>query len=79
MAGDRKPPSIYKPLRNEKAILAAARQYRRRAAYERELYRKVHDTISSSNETKAHWEAAKTERNAQGERVLMLIETGALK
>lgn len=74
-----KVPSIYQPLRNEKAILAAARQYRRKAAYERGLYRKVRDTISSSYETRTRWEAAKTERNAQGERVLMLIETGALK
>lgn len=61
---------------NEKAVLAACRQYQKRAAFERDLYRKLNDTISSSSETQREWETAKAERNAAGERILMLIETG---
>lgn len=59
-------------LRNEPAILAACRQYKRKASKERELHR----NLPTDEEA---WHQAKAERNAQAERILMLIETGAMK
>lgn len=67
------------PLINQKAVLAACREYRRKAAFERALHRKLHDTLDSDNDTKRQWEAAKAARNAQLERIALLIETGRLK